>query len=162
MPLTFQSVRFGAVEIDAADVIEFPLGLIGLGGLRYALIDRNPGTGFLWLHALDDPALALPVVGPHRFFPDFALQMTAEDREQTGIEDPATAQMYVTVRATPNPLDITANLRAPLLIRDGRGYQVINADRDAPLQAPLFAPPAHLTSAGEGAAEGGAQPQVAS
>ena len=42
------------------------------------------------------------------------------------------------MRATPNPLDITANLRAPLVIRDGRGYQVINASEDAPLQAPLF------------------------
>ena len=72
MPVTFESVRFGTVEIETEDVIEFPFGLIGLGGLRYALIDRNPGTGFLWLHALDDPALALPVVSPHRFFPDFS------------------------------------------------------------------------------------------
>jgi hypothetical protein len=30
----------------------------------------------------------------------------------------AGALLYVTVRATPNPLDITANLRAPLLIVD--------------------------------------------
>ena len=45
----------------------------------------------------------------------------------------------MTVRATPDPLDITANLRAPLLIRDGRGYQVLNTHEDAPLQAPLFA-----------------------
>ncbi len=44
----------------------------------------------------------------------------------------------MTVRATPNPLDITANLRAPLVIRDGNGYQVINTHEDAPLQAPLF------------------------
>ena len=50
--------------------------------------------------------------------------------------------LYVTVRATPNPLDITANLRAPLVILDGRGYQVINTREDAPLQAPLFTLPA--------------------
>ena len=48
----------------------------------------------------------------------------------------------MTVRATPNPLDITANLRAPLLIRERRGYQLINVDEDAPLQAPLFTLPA--------------------
>ena len=64
MSVTFESIRFGTVEIADEDVIEFPFGLIGLGGLRYALIDRNPGTGFLWLHAVDDPALALPVVSP--------------------------------------------------------------------------------------------------
>lgn len=141
MSLTFQSVRFGTVEIEPQEVIEFPLGLIGLGGLRYALIDRNPGTGFLWLHAVDDPALALPVVGPHQFFPDFSLGISEEDLELTGIEDLAAARLYVTVRATPDPLDITVNLRAPLVIYDGRGYQVINTDEDAPLQAPLFTLP---------------------
>ena len=138
MSVTFESIRFGTVEIDEQDVIEFPFGLIGLGGLRYTLLDRNPGTGFLWLHAVDDPALALPVVSPHQFFAEFALEIAPEDRERTGIEDTAGATLYVTVRATPNPLDITANLRAPLVIVDGRGYQVLNMSEDATLQAPLF------------------------
>ncbi|HEY5194110.1 MAG TPA: flagellar assembly protein FliW [Solirubrobacteraceae bacterium] len=138
MSVTFQSIRFGEIEIPEEDVIEFPVGLIGLRGLRYALIDRNPGTGFLWLHSVDDPALALPVVSPSQFFPEFSLHMTSEDRERIGIEDPLTVTLYVTVRATPDPLDITANLRAPLVIHEGRGYQVINASADAPLQAPLF------------------------
>jgi flagellar assembly factor FliW len=141
MSVTFQSIRFGAVEIEEQDVIEFPFGLIGLGGLRYTLLDRNPGTGFLWLHAIDEPALALPVVTPHQFFADFRLEIAPEDRERTGLKDAAGAQLYVTVRATPNPLDITANLRAPLVIRDGRGYQVLNLDEDASLQAPLFTLP---------------------
>jgi flagellar assembly factor FliW len=136
--VTFQSIRFGAVEIQHEEVIEFPFGLIGLGGARYALIDRNPGTGFLWLHCVDDPALALPVVNPHQFFSTFSLEIAAEDRERTGIEDPAAGKLYVTVRATPDPLDITANLRAPLVIHEGRGYQVINTSSDASLQAPLF------------------------
>ena len=142
MPVTFQSIRFGTVEIQPEDVIEFPFGLIGLGGLRYTLIDRNPGTGFLWLHAVDDPALALPVVSPHQFFSTFSLEIAPEDRERTGLEDATGAQLYVTVRATPNPLDITANLRAPLVILEGRGYQVLNTSEDAPLQAPLFTLPA--------------------
>lgn len=138
MSVTFQSIRFGTVEVPAEDVIEFPFGLIGLGGRRYALIDRNPGTGFLWLHSVDESTLALPVVSPYQFFSTFSLQMAAEDRERTGLEDTVPAKLYVTVRATPNPLDITANLRAPLVIHEGRGYQVINTNEDAPLQAPLF------------------------
>jgi flagellar assembly factor FliW len=142
MSVTFQSIRFGAVEVAAEDVIEFPYGLIGLGGLQYALIDRNPGSGFLWLHAVDNPALALPVVSPFQFFSSFTLEIAEEDRERTGIEDATGAELYVTVRATPNPMDITANLRAPLLIKEGRGYQVINTAEDAVLQAPLFELPA--------------------
>jgi flagellar assembly factor FliW len=145
MPVTFESIRFGTVEVQPENLIEFPLGLIGLGGLRYALVDRNPGTGFLWLHSVEDPALALPVVSPHQFFSAFSLKIAEEDRERTGIADATPAQLYVTVRATPNPLDITANLRAPLVIVDGRGYQVINTSEDAPLQAPLFTLPAQAS-----------------
>ncbi len=52
MPVTIESVRFGTVEVPQEEVIEFPFGLIGLGGSRYTLLDRNPGTGFLWLHAV--------------------------------------------------------------------------------------------------------------
>ena len=147
MAVTFESVRFGAVEVSQEDVIEFPLGLIGLGGSRYTLLDRNPGSGFLWLHSLDDPALALPVVKPLRFFPSFSLELAAEDRERTGIENFSDGEFYVTVRATPNPLDITANLRAPLVVIDGRGYQLLNAAPESPLRAPLFVLPAEASPA---------------
>lgn len=140
MAVVFQSARFGAVEIASEEVIEFPLGLIGLGGFRYALIDRNAGSGFLWLHEIDDPALAVPVVRPEQFFSDFALTITPEDRVRMDLEDISGARIYVTVRATPDPLDITANLRAPIVVKDGRGYQVINTHEPAPLQAPLFTP----------------------
>jgi flagellar assembly factor FliW len=146
MSVKFQSIRFGTVEVPDEDVIEFPLGLIGLGGLHYALIDRNPGTGFLWLHSVEDPALALPVVSPLRFFPEFSLHMTSEDQERIGIEETSPVTLYVTVRATPDPLDITANLRAPLVIYEGLGYQVINASADASLQAPLFTLTAQSTA----------------
>jgi flagellar assembly factor FliW len=154
--VTFQSIRFGTLEVPVEDVIEFPLGLIGLGGRHYALIDRNPGTGFLWLHSTEDEALGLPVVNPNLFFPEFTLHLSAEDRQRIGLEDSgledssvggaagiglegdSAPALYVTVRATPDPFDITANLRAPLVVHEGRGYQVINASMEAPLQAPLF------------------------
>jgi flagellar assembly factor FliW len=138
MSVTFESVRFGPVEVSEQEVIEFPNGLIGLGGQRYALLDRNPGTPFRWLHCVEDPALALPVVAPAMFFGDFALELSDEEREKTGLEDLAAAEIYVTVRAMPNPLETTANLRAPLVIHAGRGYQVLNDAEGAELQAPLF------------------------
>jgi flagellar assembly factor FliW len=138
MPVTFDSVRFGTVEISEEDVIEFPRGLIGLGGRRWALLDRNPGTDFRWLHNLEDPALALPVVPPGSFFDGFAFDVAEEDLQEAGIADLAAARVYVTVRATPEPRDITANLRAPIVIHEGRGFQLLNTVEDAPLQAPLF------------------------
>jgi flagellar assembly factor FliW len=141
MTLTIDSSRFGALEIPDADAIEFPLGLIGLGGLRYALIDRNPGSGFLWLHSLDDPGLALPVVDPREFFAGFGLVLSAEDRERIGAPDLSAAQVYVTVRTASDPADTLVNLRAPIVVWDGSGHQVLNTAPGAELRVPLFGGP---------------------
>jgi flagellar assembly factor FliW len=138
MPLTFESVRFGKVEVAEQEVFEFPFGLIGLGGARYAVLDLNLGSGFFWLHSMDDPALALPIVRPQLFFPDFELAIGEADRERTGLADAGAADVYVTVRAARDPLQTTANLRAPILLYRGRGYQVLNEHEPAPLQAPMF------------------------
>jgi flagellar assembly factor FliW len=157
MTTTLQSTRFGEIEVLADDIIEFPLGLIGLGGSRYARLDTNPGSNFFWLHSLDDPALALPIVDPRLFFSQFALHVAREDRERIeGDRDLADAQVYVTVRTAPDPADIVVNLRAPLVVLDGRGYQVLNMAPDAELRVPLFAPSGPTGGHGVVGAGGGA------
>jgi flagellar assembly factor FliW len=151
LSLTIDSSRFGTLEIDPEEVIEFPHGLIGLEGSRYTLLDRNPGSGFLWLHSLEDPELALPVVDPRRFFPRFALEVAEEERERVGGNDAQQAQIYVTVRAAPNPADVVVNLRAPLVVTEGRGHQVLNTAPGAELQAPLFAAEGQVSAGGHAA-----------
>lgn len=136
MTVTFQSLRFGTVQAPEEDVIEFPFGLVGLGGRRYAILEH--GGGFYWLHSVEDPALALPIVRPGLYFPDFALKITPIDRERVGFGEEEVSDLYVTVRAAPDPLETTANLRAPIVLHEGRGYQVLNDHEPAPLQAPLF------------------------
>jgi flagellar assembly factor FliW len=135
---TIESSRFGTLQVAPEEVIEFPLGLIGLSSSRYTLLDHNPGSGILWLHSLDDPQLALPVVDPRLFFPSFELLVSEEDRERIGAPDPASGQLYVTMRAAPDPAGVMVNLRAPLVIHAGRGHQVLNTAPGADLQAPLF------------------------
>lgn len=132
------SSRFGRVEIDPETVIEFPEGLIGLSGVRYALIASDAETPFLWLQCIDEPALALPVTNPHQFFRDFAVELTEEDAERLDLDDAIGFDVYVTVRAAPLLDDFTANLKAPILIRSGRAHQVINQAVGSDLRAPLF------------------------
>jgi len=138
MELTLQSTRFGALTIAAESVIEFPDGLIGLGGSRYTLLTRDEDSAFVWLHSLDDPELALPVTQPWPFFPDYEVRLSDGESERVGITDPAMADVWVTVRAAPAIEDFTVNLRAPILISEGRGYQVINEADDAPVRVELL------------------------
>jgi len=134
--LTFESSRFGTVEIAADAVIEFPSGLIGLGGSRYALVSADTDGAFHWLHSLEDASLALPVTNPWLFFDEYAVELSDDDTERVGSQN---HDVWVTVRAGSSPSDFSANLRAPILVAEGRGHQVINEASDAPVRAPLFA-----------------------
>jgi flagellar assembly factor FliW len=140
LSLTIESSRFGRVEIDPNTVIEFPEGLIGLAGSRYALLARDPETPFLWLQSLEDPSLALPVTNPHQFFADFAVELDEEEAQRLELDAATGVDVYVTVRAAEELEQFTANLKAPILIKSARAYQVINQAPEAQLRAPLFAP----------------------
>lgn len=137
MSVTIDSVRFGKVELSEEQVIDFPRGLIGLPGRSYALLAPTAQSVFYWLHSTENPALGLPVVDPLRLFPDFRLALSESEQESIGLSDPASANVYVTITAAPNPLETTLNLRAPLLIWEGHGFQVINHAPGAELRAPL-------------------------
>jgi flagellar assembly factor FliW len=138
MPLTIDTTRFGEIEIATEAVIEFPTGLIGLGGSRYALLANDETSAIVWLQSLDDASLALPVTNPGRFFSDYVVELSDAEAARIGITDPDNADVWVTVRATEMLEDCTANLRAPILVSHGRGHQVINEAENAPMRAPLF------------------------
>lgn len=140
--VTLHSSRFGVLEIPEEAVIEFPSGLIGLGGTRYALLARSDDSAFVWLHSVDDPALAVPVTNPFRFFADFEVELSDEEAARIGLTQADDPAVYVTVRATDSLEGFSANLYAPILIAGGRGHQVINQTADAPVRAPLFQRPA--------------------
>ena len=136
-----KSTRFGDVELADEAVVEFPSGLIGLRGHRYALLPHGPDGVFVWLHSMDDPDLALPVTRPWGFFPTYEVELSDSEAERIGVNDPAEADVWVTVRAAEEAENFSANLRAPIIIANGRGFQVINEADDAPVRAPLFPQP---------------------
>ena len=145
---TYRTSRFGSVEVLVDSIIEFPAGLIGLGGSRYALLSTDAKSPFLWLQSLDNEAVALPVTNPHRFFEDFAVELTEGDAENLGFDDGLPADVYVTVTASNVVSEITVNLKAPILIRDGSGHQLINQSENASVKVPLFpAQPPEATAA---------------
>ena len=139
MTLAIESTRFGRVEVDPENVIAFPDGLIGLGATQFTLLAREAGSPLLWLHGVDEPSLALPVANPHDFFADFSVELTDDDAERCALDETTPVDVYVTVRTASEVTEFTANLKAPILIWAGRGYQVINQAPRCDLRAPLFA-----------------------
>jgi flagellar assembly factor FliW len=79
------------------------------------------------------------VTNPHQFFTDFTVEMLEEEAERLGFDGQTGVDVYVTVRASNVLEEFTANLKAPILIRSGQAYQVINQAPGCQLRAPLFA-----------------------
>jgi flagellar assembly factor FliW len=138
MTQTLKSTRFGDVELADDAVVEFPNGLIGLRGTRYALVPHGDDGTFVWLHSMEDPDLALPLTRPWNFFADYEVELSDSEAERIGVSDPSQADVYVTVRAGETIEDFRANLRAPILVAGGRGHQVINEASGTSVRAPLF------------------------
>jgi flagellar assembly factor FliW len=132
------STRFGALEVAADAIIEFPAGLIGVGGRRFALIATDADAPLHWLQSLEHADLALPVTDPWRFFADYEVELSEAEAARVGLEEADGVAVWVTVGAAPDLGDFTANLRAPILVTGGRGHQVVNAAAAAPLRARLF------------------------
>jgi flagellar assembly factor FliW len=140
--VTVPSRRFGDLQLGSDQLIEFPEGLVGLGGSRYVVVSTDADRPFRWLQSADDPDLALPVTDPWTFFGDYRLELSDEATAAAGLpEDGRDVTVWVTVRASGRLEDFSANLRAPIVVHEGRGHQVINEAADAPVRAPLFPAP---------------------
>jgi flagellar assembly factor FliW len=138
MAETVNSTRFGELEVPAAALVDFPEGMIGVGGRRFALLEREESGAFKWLQETSEPDLALPVTDPFAFFGDYEVVLSDGEAERIGVTDPAAAQVLVVVRADEDPNQISANLLAPILIAGGVGHQVMNEATWAPLREPLM------------------------
>lgn len=138
MTVELQSSRFGRIEIPSESVLDFPGGLIGLPGTKYTLLARNEESAFVWLHSMEDPEIAIPLTNPWRFFANYEVELADEEAERIGITDARATSVYVTVRAADTLQEFCANLRAPILICEGKGHQIINQTPNAPVRAPLF------------------------
>jgi flagellar assembly factor FliW len=138
MPEIVNSTRFGELEVPAEARVDCPEGMIGVGGRRFALLEREESGAFKWLQETSEPDLALPVTDPFAFFPDYEVVLSDEEAERIGVTDPAAAQVLVVVRADEDPGQISANLLAPILVSAGVGHQVMNEAAWAPLREPLL------------------------
>jgi flagellar assembly factor FliW len=128
------ATRFGELAYDPADTVDMPRGMPGFAGhQRFAfacLADPNHAS-LRVMQSLADPAvsfLVAPIEEAHGLFGPAEL---AEAQAAVGAapEDLAIA-VVVSVRRQPGTIQISANLRAPILIdtRTRRAVQYVLSD----------------------------------
>jgi flagellar assembly factor FliW len=138
MPTTpILTSRFGRLEIESLDVICFPAGLLGLDGcLHWVLLADADNDAVGWLQATTQADVALAVVSPRRFVPDYQVRVNRSELEPLGLD--LKNKVSVLAIVSSNEHQLTLNLKAPLIIHRERrlGRQVI-VNGEEPLQYEL-------------------------
>ncbi len=156
----FHTARFGEVEISPSEIITLPEGLLGFNHIhRYVLLKDPEQAPFLWFQSLDDPDLAFVVVDPFIFFPGYEIQVKPMELATIQLDDLTKATVLTIVTIPPDPMNLTANLRGPLVINSEKniGKQLVLIDdryhtkhfllKDIPPE--LAAPPGGADTTGE-------------
>jgi flagellar assembly factor FliW len=130
--MNLSTARFGSVTIEEGDVLEFVDGLIGMEQCRrwVLLADAsNPALG--WLQSTERADLALAVVSPRRFVPDYTVRVARRDIEPLALTELSEAQVLVIVGQAEGALVL--NLKAPLVIHLAArlGRQIVARDDHA-------------------------------
>jgi flagellar assembly factor FliW len=134
------TTRFGPVEIQADDVIRFPEGLAGLEECRdWVLLCETRNDAVAWMQSVDRADVALAVVSPRRFVPDFQMRVARRELDLLELDEVRAAQVLAIVNRTERSL--TLNLKAPIVVNVQRrlARQVI-ANGDVPVQHELGTP----------------------
>jgi flagellar assembly factor FliW len=105
------------MEVDEGDVINFPAGIPGFEDSHSWILVGDDDNAIMWLHSIEDGSLALPVTTPESIKSDYNARIPRESLEQIGELDMKAIILLIVVAIPPGcPWDMTANLRAPILV----------------------------------------------
>jgi flagellar assembly factor FliW len=142
--MKIQTSRFGSVDIAADDILFFPGGLFGFeSSQHWVILGDGDNPAVAWLQSVQTGELALPVVAPRRFVPQYQVQLDPAEVERLKLT--AANQAYVLGIVSRDDDVLTINLRAPIVINLDRrlGSQVITVDHQ-PIRYELAALPIAL------------------
>jgi flagellar assembly factor FliW len=134
------TTHFGPVEIGIDDILVFPRGIVAFEDCRHwVLLSDEENPSLAWLQSVSREEVALPVVSPRRFAPEYSVHISRG--EIAPLEITQFDQLYVLAVVSSSDGDLTLNLKAPLIINLDRrlGRQVITND-DQPVAMPLVSP----------------------
>ena len=112
--------KFGEIEIDEKKILSMPKGLPGFPGFeRFVLIEDSKSAPFCWFQSLEEPNLALIIMSPFLFKPDYEIDLKgfiiSRGWKDVEIKD---LLIYVVINIFEGEKEkrITANLIGPLII----------------------------------------------
>lgn len=126
-----KTTRFGELEINPSDILTFHEGLLGFENLKkYFVVDPGDSTLILWLQSTEDEKVAFPIIEPKIFKPDYVAKLLPADLNGLELESITTARLYNILTIPGNVVEMSANLKAPIVINSNKkvAKQIVLAD----------------------------------
>lgn len=139
--MKIQTSRFGEVEIVPNDILEFAEGLLGFSHLhRFALLDDPNDEIFAWLQSCESPEVAFPVLEPELFASSYQVELSKSDLEALGVKAISEVRLLTIITIPSDPTQMTANMKAPLVISANRriARQCVLQDNSLQIREPIF------------------------
>jgi flagellar assembly factor FliW len=113
------TTRFNELEVDKKDIIEFTEGLLGFENLKkFFIVDPGDQTLILWLQSIDDASVAFPIIEPKIFQPNFSVKLLPLELNSLNLENLSNASVYTILTIPQNVTEMSANLKAPIIINN--------------------------------------------
>ncbi len=120
--------KFGEIEIDEQNTLVMPEGLPGFPGFEsFVLLEDPTSAPFYWFQSMEEPNLALIVMNPFIFKPDYEIDLkgfvSSIEWKESQIKN---LQVYVVINISGEGKDkkITANLVGPIIINSNKKQAV--------------------------------------
>ncbi|HDH06237.1 MAG TPA: flagellar assembly protein FliW [Nitrospirae bacterium] len=135
--ISFDTSRFGRLEVAKDRIIHFPGGLMGFPDIKRFILMDYKDTSLKWLQAVDDPDIAFIVTQPFELFPDYSLKIENSIRNFLEVEKEEDMVTLAILRVEGD--SVTANLQGPLVINsiNKKGIQIVNEDTPFSCKTPL-------------------------
>ncbi len=117
--MKIKTTRFGELEVDKKDIIEFTEGLLGFENLKkFFIVDPGDQTLILWLQSTDDAGTAFPIIEPKIFQPSYMVKLLPVELNSLSLENLQNASVYTVLTIPQNVTEMSANLKAPIIINN--------------------------------------------
>ncbi len=129
--MNIKTTRFGQLEVNPNDVITFSEGLLGFENLKkYFVVDPGDSTLILWLQSTEDDKVAFPIIEPKIFKPDYIAKLLPADLNGLELDSLQTAKLYSILTIPANVTEMSANLKAPVVVNSAKkvGKQIVLQD----------------------------------
>ena len=136
-----ETTRFGEIEINEEEIIEFVVGPYGFEELTEYTLLADEDSPFFWLQSISDPDLAFVVTEPWAFYEDYEFDLHDEIKNKLNLSDQEEV-LVINMITVPNdkPKEMTMNLKAPIIINkeDKLAKQIILEEEEYPVKYRLF------------------------